>query len=340
MISIRKYLDLLGNYQSGSDAEPHLLTSGEDPLCSLCSAVLEHVARYVLAGDAWTEARAHLGGLRDSLYIGLLPDESALIQEAVRRILASHLASVQSGATRTAVEMRHLAHLLNEAVMLVANDQERSIAGLKKIHDALLQTSRIPDLITLRASLAETIRLAEDESARQQAESARALATIQTNITEARHLVKQNPNQRLQGRPEGMRDISDTLPTVTQGHALYVVAFVFERLNAVAQRYGPDAVEDVIFRLIRERIQPLAQANSAYRWTQQSVVGVFERPRDLVRVRSEAAALNQAPLVQRIPLGNRTAVLTLKPSHLIAEGRTGMAEALIEEVDRFTCAYD
>jgi len=128
------------------------------------------------------------------------------------------------------------------------------------------------------------------------------------------------------------------MKSVLPDQAIYVVAFAFNNLNALVQRYGPDAIEDLIFRLIRERIQPLARANSAYRWTPQSLVGVFQRSRDLTALRSEASALNRSPLVHRISLGNRIAVLTLSPSHLVAEGQTGLAEALIEEVDRFTGA--
>jgi hypothetical protein len=137
-----------------------------------------------------------------------------------------------------------------------------------------------------------------------------------------------------------VRNISEGLQSVPPDQALYVVAFALENLNAIVHRYGPDAVEDVIFRLIRERIQPLAPANSAYRWTPQSLVGVFQRVRDLKRLRSESNVLNRSPLVHRIALGNRIAVLTLSPSHLIAEGQTGLPEALIEEVDRFTGGHD
>ena len=332
MISIRKYLDYQDASSPGPPGPQQPSPKGDDTFCALYSTLLESICTYVLSGDA----RTKIAQLRESLHAQLPPAAALEIQEAVRQILASHNSSMQDAATRTAVEMRHLVGILNQAVTLVANGGERAASGLQKIQDALQQTSNIPDFAGLRTSLAETIRLAKDESARQQAESARELAAIQTDIVEARQLVAQNPNQRLRGRPEGVRNISQGLQSVLPDHALYVAAFAFSNLHAVVQRYGPDAVEDVIFRLIRERIQPLAPANSAYRWTPQSLVGVFERPRDLARLRSEASALNRSPLVHRISLGNRIAVLTLSPSHLIAEGQTGLPEALIEEVDRFT----
>jgi len=332
MISIRKYL----NQHHGKSSAPQPDPAEKDPLCNLCSTLLEYIGAYVLTGEGSAPARPKIAQLRESLHPRLAPDEAREIQEAVRQILTSHNSSMQDIATRTAVEMRHLAGLLTQAVTLVAAGGERSASGLQKIQDALLRTSRLPDLANLRASLAETIRLANDESARLQTESARDLATFQTDIAEARQLVAQNPNQKLRGRPEGVRNISEGLKSVLPDNAMYVVAFAFNNLNALVQRYGPDAIEDLIFRLIRERIQPLARANSAFRWTPQSLVGVFQRPRDLAQLRSEASVLNRSPLVHRASLGNRIAVLTLSPSHLVAEGQDGLAEALIEEVDRFT----
>ena len=336
MISIRKYLNQQTASRPGEAASQQTQTDAADILCVLASTLLEYIGVYVLSAESASGPLAKIGQLRESLHSQLQPAEASEIQEAVRHILADHNSSTQDAATRTAVEMRHLAGILNQAVTLVASGGERANSGLQKIQDALLRTSKSQDLTTLRASLAETIRLAGDESVRQQNESARELAAIQTNIVEARQLVAQNPNQRLRGRPEGVRNISEGLQSVLPDHALYVAAFAFDNLNAMVHRYGPDAVEDVIFRLIRERIQPLAPANSAFRWTPQSLVGVFQRPRDLARLRGEASVLNRSPLVHRISLGNRVAVLTVNPSHLIAEGQSGLPEALIEEVDRFT----
>jgi hypothetical protein len=92
----------------------------------------------------------------------------------------------------------------------------------------------------------------------------------------------------------------------------------------------------MIFRLIRERVQPLVCAGDTYRWTPSSLVAVFQREVPLDELRREVATLNRTPVVHRVSLGNRTAVLTMAPSHLVAEGAPGSAEKLIQQVDRFT----
>jgi hypothetical protein len=332
MISIRKYLN------SPREIEPERTgPPSSETLSSLCSQVLEYIGDYVVRGESPT-AREEIGRLRALLGSDLLPPESAIIRDGVRRILVQHSSAMQDATMPTAVDMRYLAGILNQAVAMATNGEERSLSGLQKIQETLQRAARIPDLVSLKAALVETIQWAREEACRQRAESARELAAFRTEIMEARQLCAQNPHQRLPGRLEAVRNISEGLQSVPPDHALYVIAFAFDQLHAVTQRYGPEAAEDVIFRLIRERVQPLAPANSAYRWTPQSLVAVFERPSDLKQLQSEAAALNRSPMVQRISSGNRTALVTLSPSYLVAEGRTGLHDVLIAEVDRVTGA--
>ena len=142
----------------------------------------------------------------------------------------------------------------------------------------------------------------------------------------------------LGGRPEGVSEISESMKALAPGDAVYLVAYLWERLNAVTQRYGPGVAEELIFRLIKERLKPVMPANTMYRWTASSLVGVFSRPRDAEKLRREVADLNRSPLVHKIAVGGRTAVLTVSPSHLVAEGLSEPPTALIEQIDKFTRA--
>ncbi len=333
MISIKKYLNA-----PAAGRTARIESAPKAGLAGLCSGLLESIANYVLTGDACSEARAKLGLVGESLHPALSPGESDAIQEYVRGILAERRSAAQDNATRTAADMRHLAEMLGQALTLVAAGGERSSAHIQKIQGALRHMSRMQDFAALKKSLGETIRLIDEDSVRGQQEADRELADFRAEVTSARDLLLSNPDRRLPGRPEGVSNIRQALQSVQPEHALYVVAFAFDRLDAIVQRYGPDAAEDLMYRLVRERVQPLAPANSAFRWTSRSLVGVFQRPRDFAGLRSEAVALNREPLVHRVPLGNRTAVLTVSPSHMVAEGAPDAPEALLDEVDRFTGA--
>jgi hypothetical protein len=132
--------------------------------------------------------------------------------------------------------------------------------------------------------------------------------------------------------------ISDSLKGVITGEALYVVAYLCDRLNAITQRYGPGVTDELISLLVEQRLKPVMPENAMYQWTSSSLVAVFTRPRDEDKLRKEVVNLNRTPLVHKLALGGRTAVLTLAPSHLVLEGISGSPSRLIEQVDKFTGA--
>jgi hypothetical protein len=329
MISIRKYLDHVGG--GGAPAEP----GSTEALLSLCTGLLEGIHEHVLTGEQSEGLRSQLLQLRDALGPTVPVEEAAQAEESTRQILASHQARVHQAATDSAVEIQHILGMLNQALQVLAGGSERSVSRLQKIEKTLQRASMIEDIVALKASLAETVRFVKEEAVREQETSSAEVAGFEKEVGKARELAGRSRGT-FAGRPEGIRDISVRLKSIPADQALYLVAFHFDRLQAVVQRYGPEVADELMLLLIKERLQPVAASNATYRWTASSLVGLFHRPRDLDGLRTEMARLNRAPLVYRLPLGNRTAVLTVSPSHLVAEGRGEQTELLIEEVDRFT----
>jgi hypothetical protein len=330
MISIRKYLNMSARGgPEPADPDP------DDPLQSFLCGVLDGINRYVLTGEANRPQRLEIKHIRKAVRPGWTPEEALEAQTSACRILSEHQASVQRSATNLTVEMQHIFAMLNQALIVLAEGRDRTVARLNKIQASLSRTSMIQDIVALKSSLADTVRFIEAESAEAHESAAQELSRFETEVSKTREFLGSS-RPELAGRPEGVDKIAKSLKTIVPGEALYLVAFLFDRLQAVAQRYGPAVADELIFRLIKERLQPVAPGDTAYRWTPSSLVAVFSRPRDLAALRKEVATLNSAPLVHRIALGNRTAVMTMTPSHLVAEGVSGSPEPLVEQVDQFT----
>src|ERR1700677_1441939 len=122
MISIRKYLN------SPREIEPERTgPPSSETLSSLCSQILEYIGDYVVRGESPT-AREEIGRLRALLGSDLLPPESAIIRDGVRRILVQHSSAMQDATMPTAVDMRYLAGILNQAVAMATNGEERSLS--------------------------------------------------------------------------------------------------------------------------------------------------------------------------------------------------------------------
>jgi len=332
MISIRKYLDM--DRAGGREAVDR--ESGEALHALLCG-VLGAINQHVLTGDACGPQRLEVAQIKEAVRPGWSAEEALRAETALSQILVEHYETVQRSATALTIEMQHIFAMLNQALIVLGEGRDRSVARVTRILESLSRISMIEDMVALKSRLAETVRFLEAESAKAHESAAQELAGFEKEVGEIREFLGSTRTE-LGGRPEGVSKIEESLKKVVPGEALYLVAFRFDRLQSVSQRYGPAVADELIFRIIKERLQPVAPGDTAYRWTLSSLVAVFRRLRSLAALRTEVAKLNGAPLVHRIALGNRTAVMTLTPSHLVAEGVSESPAQLIEQVDLFTGA--
>lgn len=331
MISIKKYLNA-ERPNKRADPSPHAQISAD--FCRFSSGILDSIGQFVLTGDAGDELRSRLLDVRDALRPDLQPDQLSLAAESVSSVLAAHRESVQSTAVETLVETQHIFAMLNQALVVLAEGNDRGVSRLATIQESLQRAATMRDLTSLKASLTETMQFVSKEFAEAHKTAAEELGRFETEVSSAREFLG-GTRLELAGRPEGMSRISAGLTNLIPGEALYIVAYLCDRLHAITQRYGPAVAEELISRLIRERLKPVVPENTMYRWTPASLVAVFSRPRDVEKVRKEVAELNRTPLVHKMALSGRTAVLTVLPSHLVVEGTSEPPAALIEQLDKF-----
>lgn len=338
MVSIRKYLDLRDAHRPTSIESSDSESSDSPVLAGLCSSILDHVGTYVLAGGTDSDLRIRLEQARGALVPGAteLGEEPAQrIGDMVRGALASHAAREREAAQRVAVETQHVVGVLNQALMVIGGGSDRSVSRLRRIQEALHRTSLIRDADGLRASLADATKLIREEAAREQEQAARDLAGFESEVNKVREHIAANPIRRLPGRAEAVQALADRARTLAPSSFLYVAAFSFDNMRAIIQRYGIEPVDELFFQVIRERIQPIAPVNTAWRWSAGGIVSAFERSRELAHPQTELACLCRSPLVYHMRLGGRTAVLKVSVSHLLLMATPETLETLVEQLDRF-----
>ena len=324
MISIRKYLDR-GNQTRETEELP------EDPgLYNLYSALLEDVDQRVLTKARFQTLNTRLSDLRNQVSPGLSSEEMLRIAMQSSQILADYERAVQQQATTTAVEMQHIVGMLNQALMVLAGGSERSVSRLKTIQSSLENALYLKDILALKSSVSETTQFVRDESAREQQAAAKEKEIFEKDLAKAKEFLVA-ARSGLLGRADGVGAIAGLVSTA---HRTCAVIFLFDKMQSVVQRYGSDVAEELIMLLISERLVPLAPGATVYRWSSSSIVAVVPNVPDLASLRARAVALNHAQLVHRAAVGSRTAVLTLRPSYLIADAET--PDGLVAEIDRFT----
>jgi hypothetical protein len=303
--------------------------------CRFAVQVLDCINSYVLAGEGGEPLRAELVRLQQSIRPEWSPAEAQAAHGIVARMLASHRESVQQAALAQAIEVQNIFAMLNHALIVLAEGRDLSVSRLNRIQDTLQRNLMLQDIVALKSAVTDTIRFVQQESVHARENAAEELNKIEEELGQARESLG-NTRVLLAGRPEGVKRIAEWSSDPVPGQGLYAVAYLLDRMQTISQRYGSPVAEELVFRVIKERVQPLVPASATYRWTPTSLVAVFRRPGDVASLRSEVANLNRTPVVHRIALGNRTAVLTVSPSHLEAEGSQGSAADLIAQLDEFT----
>ena len=315
--------------------------TGKDPcaaILGLSCGLLDSISRYVLIGDSFAPLSKELEQVKDSLLQGDSADRISEAESAVSRILAKYNGDTQQAALVQTMEVQHIFATLNQALIALSEGSGRSVSRLSQVQNALQHTSKMRDIVEMKAVLADTVEFVKKEAAESKKLVTEELERLQTDVGKAREYIANNGSE-LPGRSEAIEAIGEALRGSVDGCSLYILAFVCARLAAITQRYGSEVTEELVFRVIRERLQPVARTAVVYRWTKSGLVAIFPRQCDLTAVTSEVAALDRGPVVHRVALGNRTAVLTMASSVLVLEGGARPQEELVERLDQFIDAH-
>lgn len=320
-------------YRSDGTRRSEADGGASEALGRLALGLIENVCRYVLTGDGYEKLRQQMDGTREALLQAGSEEAIGQADSAVARILAEYRADSQQAAMAQAVEVQHIFALLNHALIVMSDGRDRSVSRLSDIQTQLERTSKLRDIVAMKSALADTVKFVEREASEARKVVTEELARLETEVGAARDFMA-NTRTELAGRAEGIAKIREWIPLAGPDQAVYAVAYQCSNLTAITQRYGANVSEEMTFRVIRERLQPVAPSAPVYRWTPSGLVAVFVRQRGLAALEAEVMAVNKSPVVHRVARGNRTAVLTMAPSRLVVEG-SGAQEAIVAQLDKF-----
>jgi len=183
MISISKYLNAERRNQA---AEPEPSPRFSEALCRFSSGILEDINQFVLRGDAGASLRPQLLLVKDALRPDLKADEASLAADSVSSILAAHHASSQRAGAEQLVEAQHIFAMLNQALVILAEGNDRGVSRLVTIQDSLQRAATMHDIASMKTSLADTVQFIIAEAAQERETAARELGRFETEVTTAR----------------------------------------------------------------------------------------------------------------------------------------------------------
>jgi hypothetical protein len=312
-------------------------SEGADAQCAVLSLVLarmvEDLGKHVITGDVSEQVRREFEAGKEAFLHAETPEALIAAEEAIGLTLAQHRAeSLRTTATQ-AVEVQHILATLNRALIAISEGRDRSVSRLTEIQGRLQRASMLRDIVALKTALTDTARFVERENSEVRQVVDGELARLQTDTGRARDAFGQ-PTRRVASRSDAMERLR-TIIRAPERRAVYGVVIACSRLDAIMQRYGAHVGEELVRRVIEERLQPIAPGECPYRWSSSAFVLLFESPQTLAAVQASVTALSRGPVLHRAPVGNRVAVLTISPASLVLECKPGEAEGVIEQLDAF-----
>lgn len=327
MISLGKYL-----YGPGKKRDEPGVPDSVAALFQFSSSLLVDIQEDVLVGDNYASLRTQLLDLKASLRNDWTPAEESAAESTAKRVVCEYRASVNESTARQAIEIQSIFSTLNQALIVMSEGNDSSVSRLTTIQTALGKACLLDDIVALKSSLSKTLDFIRQEAVVAHEAGTKDIAEFSTQLGKARDFIG-NARIKMLGRSEGVTLITENL--AKEGEPIFVVGYLCDKLQSVALRYGAPIAEELVFHLINERIRPITPEGALFRWTSSSIVATFPSSGDLAKLRSQVTELNRTPLVHRILLGGRTAVLTMSPSQFIAQGKPGEADRIVEQVDRF-----
>jgi hypothetical protein len=255
--------------------------------------------------------------------------------EALLKLAALRREAERAGLLRQGEEVKRLVVTFNEALVALASGGQDAATRFRRVEASLERAARLDNPAAVRGCLQETIQMIRDEVQAQEAETAARVAEFEAELVRARSHLPGAVGKTAGDRREACELIRRQLGGEARGNFAATVV-VFDRVAAARARFGAAMTAEALGAFARARAADSAAGGMVYRWNEQALFWEAKQWRDPAELRSEMESVLGKAFDYKTVVGGRPAVLSLSGRWLCAFPEEGGAEALIEEIDRFT----
>lgn len=257
----------------------------------------------------------------------------AVTAAAVLKLLQEHQRRTSQSLAAQAREWQAMIAMLSDSVVRLGVVGEPAAAHLREIESELARASRLDDVRTLRARLAECLENIHQSRQQPQADPQRPLEGAGSGMPP---LEIPDPVTGLPDMRAALRQMGSSLPG---GMKLYLAAFAANRLRTINARFGY-AVGDMMLNAVKEQIaQRISAGDRLFRWRGPCIVALLQRPDAIVNVRREVARIGGFRQERTIEIGNHMILLPITCSSAVFPADGPPAETAAQ-VDAFVAQAD
>jgi GGDEF domain-containing protein len=297
LISIRRYLD---QFKPERETAPGLSVHA-----AACTVLATEVDARLLCDDSYAKLRPQWGELAHLVDQMESPADLAAFQAKASAVLAERHRQEALREQAQGRDVRQMLGVLNEALLTLASGNEGSVDRLRRVEAALHRTSQLNDLVAMKASLTETMRLVREETEQTRTEGAASLQRLDSELQKARSASQHLPG--LPGRDEALR----ALRNAAQAGAppWLAVACQLERLRIIRSRYGVPIADELLLAFAQSTAAP--ETDQIFRWSEDALVILRNTGESLQEVRDRMEDHFARPFEHRVMTGGRAALLSV-----------------------------
>jgi hypothetical protein len=291
--------------------------------------LVNEVDTQLLAEDGYSVLRPQWGSLTGMLDILEVPDDLARFHAQVSVVLAERQRLEAERQLEQGRDVRHMLGVLNEALLSLSAGNEGSVDRLRRVETALQRTSQLNDLVAMKSSLTETMRLVREATEQTKTEGAGTLQKLDAELQKARTASQRLPG--LPGRAEAIHRLEAVrLPGAP---ASLAVACQLERLRIIRSRYGAPIADDLLAAFAQKSAPRVG--DQAYLWAEDAVVIVQSTEETVQEKRDQLEETFAQPFEHRVMTGGRAALLSVSVRWLCTSPAEAGHTGVIEEFDQF-----
>lgn len=321
LISIRRYLDQFSPArEEGSGSSLH---------AGACAVMVNEVDTKLLAENGYAVLRPQWGNLTAMLDLLEVPDDLARFHAHVSVVLAERQRLESDRQLEQGRDVRHMLGVLNEALLSLSAGNEGSVDRLRRVETALQRTSQLNDLVAMKSSLTETMRMVREATEQTKTEGAGTLQRLDAELQKARTASQRLPG--LPGRAEAIRSLeAASLPGAPASLAF---ACQLERLRIIRSRYGAPIADDLLAAFALKSAPQ--EGDQAYLWADDAVVIVQRTSETVQERRDELEELYARPFEHKVMTGGRVALLSVPVRWLCTSAAEAGPTGMTNEFDQF-----
>lgn len=321
LISIRWYLDRF-KPKAKTDRAP-------DWRAAACGILVNEVDSRLLADRGYGRLRAQWSRLAELLETLDTPGDLGVFQARAAEVLAERQRLEAVREQVVGRDVRQMLGLLNEALLSLAAGNEGSVDRLRRLETALHRTSQLNDLVAMKVSLTETMRLVRAETEQARTEGTGTLQRLDTELQRARMASQHLPG--LPGRAEAMLALEGA--SVQGAPASLAVGCQLEALRIIRSRYGAPIADELLMAFAAGASGH--EGDQAFRWSDDAVVILHRTHESAQEKRGQLEEQFVRPFEHRVMTGGRAALLSVPVRWLCTSPADPAPAGVVNEFEQF-----